>query len=139
MLYSDYNYSDPTKNHSSQQIIFGDFCPSHSKQIKSKMHWVHICRLQKIYLLAAQKKILSNETFPEYAKIQIQYFAGLKKSTLAWTAGIGRLLRFFDFLCALNVPCHTVRNEFAYSWLPNKPTITFILWKKKSLDLGRQI
>ena len=39
-----------------------------------------------------------------------------RRKKVLWleTAEIGKLLRFFDFLCALNVPCHTVRNEFAY-------------------------
>ena len=39
-----------------------------------------------------------------------------RRKKVLWleTAEIGRLLRFFDSLCALNVPFHTVRNEFAY-------------------------
>ena len=62
-----------------------------------------------------------------------------KKGLWLGTAGIGRFFRFFDFLCALNVPFHIVRNEFAYSWLSNKPTFMFIILKKKSLDLCRRI
>ena len=77
------------------KLFFGNFCPNHSKQIKSKLHRVHICRLQKISISCSDKNFSLMKLFLSMLKFKSHVLQHRKKVLWLGTAGIGRLLTFY--------------------------------------------